>query len=298
MLDAGCASVRSRLSSTVLRKLEGSVSFGYSFSTRLRTAIKGLLTIGSNLSQTKEFRDLYEDILTKVAEPLEECGVSMSEMSSIIAACYYAAEEIPEMGKGGHHHHHHHAPSASTSTTTTTTTSATNAVGMSSSSSMAATTAYGNSTSANAGLTVGAMGSGNGGGGTGAGGVGGVSGGGNAVGSVFAASNISVRTSDGLTSRTDASVVTVGRESTGTQLTDRNSLIGGNSNAGGGGGGIGYTSGHYSASSSSMHVNQSYVSSTRIQSKAYYMRADWLRFLLFCKLTLTEFMMVDTNRRL
>lgn len=66
MLDAGCASVRSRLSSGILRKLEGSVSFGYSLSSRLRNVIKGLLTIGSNLSQTKEFRDLYEDILTKV----------------------------------------------------------------------------------------------------------------------------------------------------------------------------------------------------------------------------------------
>lgn len=295
MLDAGCASVRSRLASTVLRKLEGSVSFGYSFSTRLRTAIKGLLTIGSNLSQTKEFRDLYEDILTKVAEPLEECGVTMGEMGSIIAACYYAAEEIPEMGKGGHHHHHHHAPSASTSTTTT---SAANAAVTSSSMAAAAagssSAAYGSGASTYAGVTAGTMGTGGGGGsGGGGGGVGGVSGGGNAVGSVFAASNISVRTSDGLTSRSDASVVTVGRESTGTQLTDRNSLLGGNGNSG-----IGYTSGHYSASNSSMHLNQSYVSSTRIQSKAYYMRADWLRFLLFCKLTLTEFMMVDTNRRL
>lgn len=66
MLDAGCLALRSRLSSSILRKLEGSVSFGYSSSSRLRNIVKGLLTIGSNLSQTKEFRDLFEDILAKV----------------------------------------------------------------------------------------------------------------------------------------------------------------------------------------------------------------------------------------
>lgn len=78
--------------------------------------------IGSNLSQTKEFRDLFEDIITKVkqcfypfflhvftdtlmflqiAEPLEECGVTGNEMGQILSACYYVVQDIPDSGRVG-----------------------------------------------------------------------------------------------------------------------------------------------------------------------------------------------------
>lgn len=89
VLDSGCIQVRSRLTNSLLRKLEGSNSFtSLSAASRLRNTIKGLLMIGSNLSQTKEFRDLFEDIITKVKLSLFcflECD--LIEMCFAIADC-------------------------------------------------------------------------------------------------------------------------------------------------------------------------------------------------------------------
>ena len=61
LLDAGCHAVRHRLGHALAKKIDSSASYS-----RIRTVIKNLLQIGSNLSQSREFRDLFEDILTKV----------------------------------------------------------------------------------------------------------------------------------------------------------------------------------------------------------------------------------------
>ena len=45
-----------------------SCSCMYGSYSRIRTVIKNLLQIGANLSQSREFRDLFEDILTKVLQ--------------------------------------------------------------------------------------------------------------------------------------------------------------------------------------------------------------------------------------
>lgn len=97
LLDAGCNAVRSHIPPALLRRME-SGSSGFS---RVRNIIKGLLMIGSNLSQTKEFRDLFEDIIGKVVEPLEEWGVTAAtHMIQIVGACYYVVQDIPVSSRG------------------------------------------------------------------------------------------------------------------------------------------------------------------------------------------------------
>lgn len=67
-LDFSCQIVRSRVHPAVLRKLEGSNSAqSTSAHGKLRTIIKSLLTLAANLSQSREFRDLFEDLMTKVS---------------------------------------------------------------------------------------------------------------------------------------------------------------------------------------------------------------------------------------
>jgi hypothetical protein len=60
-LDLGCASVKQRLGNALYHKLEVGGA-----SSKLRNIVKALLLIGGNLSQSREYRDLFEDVLTKV----------------------------------------------------------------------------------------------------------------------------------------------------------------------------------------------------------------------------------------
>lgn len=95
MLDIGCNNVRSKLNPAILKKLDPSVGS----SGRLRNIVKSVLLIGANLSQTREYRDLFEDLVTKIAEPLEECGILPLDMPSIIAACFYVVSDIPDSNR-------------------------------------------------------------------------------------------------------------------------------------------------------------------------------------------------------
>ena len=63
-LDAGCNALKTRLGPSLAKKIENSSS-GFTGS-KIRSVVKHLLQIGANLSQTREYRDLFEDILTKV----------------------------------------------------------------------------------------------------------------------------------------------------------------------------------------------------------------------------------------
>ena len=95
----------------------------YGSYSRIRTVIKNLLQIGANLSQSREFRDLFEDILTKVlqnyvvlvsfwsilnnnkndlifwrlwypqvVEPLEEANLSIEELNRFMVCSIAAAD--------------------------------------------------------------------------------------------------------------------------------------------------------------------------------------------------------------
>ena len=59
----------------------------------LRVIIKSLLQIGANLSQAREYRDLFEDLLMKIAEPLEEYGLDNIEIMKVIHGCYYVISD-------------------------------------------------------------------------------------------------------------------------------------------------------------------------------------------------------------
>ena len=59
-LDVGCTSVRYKIGAALAAKLDPVGS------SKLRNIVKSLLLLGANLSQSREFRDLFEDVLTKV----------------------------------------------------------------------------------------------------------------------------------------------------------------------------------------------------------------------------------------
>jgi len=60
MLEQGVRTVRAALRPELSRKIE------VGGSSRISSIVKSLLQIGANLSQSREFRDLFEDLLTKV----------------------------------------------------------------------------------------------------------------------------------------------------------------------------------------------------------------------------------------
>jgi len=95
VLNAACQIVSSSLlersprgGPAILKKLEAS---------RLRSALKTVMQIGANLSQSREYRDFFEDVLTKVVEPLEEFGLSLAEMVVFLSSCSTLVKAIPSL---------------------------------------------------------------------------------------------------------------------------------------------------------------------------------------------------------
>jgi len=93
VLNYGCQLVISSLherqgGASIVRKLDNSG--------RLRSLLKSLMQIGANLSQSKEYRDFFEDVLTKVAEPLEEAGLTLNDMRSFLTSCSVLVRAIPD----------------------------------------------------------------------------------------------------------------------------------------------------------------------------------------------------------
>lgn len=73
---------RNALPTPLIRKLEG-VNSGNS---RMKSILKSLLSMASNLSQPREFRDLFEDT-AKVGESLKDAGLTVSEMHLFFIRC-------------------------------------------------------------------------------------------------------------------------------------------------------------------------------------------------------------------
>lgn len=94
-LDKGCNLIRLRLGAALMKKVEAQSSVSSMMGgSKLRNIVKSLLQLGANLSQSREYRDLLEDILTKVAEPLEESGLSSADMSIFLSACYDLVNDL------------------------------------------------------------------------------------------------------------------------------------------------------------------------------------------------------------
>lgn len=100
-LDSACAVLRQKLLTTLaggrelLRKLEAGPG-------RLRQAVKAILNIGSNLSQSREYKDIYEDMIQKVGDLLfVEWGLSKVEMNRFFLCCNQLvcgnADSFPKM---------------------------------------------------------------------------------------------------------------------------------------------------------------------------------------------------------
>ena len=94
VLDSGCASVRA-----ALQECGGPVTAKKIMEPfRIRVILKALMQIGANLSQSREFRDIFEDLLTKVCEPLEELGLTPAEQQLFLVCCARVGKEIPAEG--------------------------------------------------------------------------------------------------------------------------------------------------------------------------------------------------------
>jgi hypothetical protein len=91
LLDGVCQSLASKLGPGLVKKIEGNSTFHAS---RIRTIMKSILQIGANLSQSREYRDLFEDVLIKVAEPLEEAKLTREEMNVFMLCCIYGVNDL------------------------------------------------------------------------------------------------------------------------------------------------------------------------------------------------------------
>jgi hypothetical protein len=63
--------------------------------------VKSLLQLGATIAQSREFRDLFEIILTKLAEPLEDSSLSIAEMNIFLYHCCYLCNDIPSTDTHG-----------------------------------------------------------------------------------------------------------------------------------------------------------------------------------------------------
>jgi hypothetical protein len=66
---------------------------------RIRTVLKSLMQIGGHLSQTREFRDMLEDFLAKIVEPLEEAYLTPSEIRVFLECCSNVVKAFPDSGR-------------------------------------------------------------------------------------------------------------------------------------------------------------------------------------------------------
>jgi Acidic fibroblast growth factor binding (FIBP) len=66
---------------------------------RIRTVLKSLMQIGGHLSQTREYRDMLEDVLAKVVEPLEEASLTTAEIHTFLVCCAKVPKAFPENGR-------------------------------------------------------------------------------------------------------------------------------------------------------------------------------------------------------
>jgi hypothetical protein len=93
VLDKGIAELRKSIGSRtggdqILSKMD---------EIKMRTFVKNLMQIGSNLSQTREYRDLFEDVLTKVAETLKnEFGLNILQSQIFLINCACIVNVLPQ----------------------------------------------------------------------------------------------------------------------------------------------------------------------------------------------------------
>lgn len=66
---------------------------------RIRTVLKSLMQIGGHLSQTREYRDMLEDFLTKVVEPLEEATLNNAEIQLFLVCCSQVPKVFVDNGR-------------------------------------------------------------------------------------------------------------------------------------------------------------------------------------------------------
>lgn len=94
ILDHGCNYIKAELSERRGSSIKKGLDVG-----KIRTIVKALLQIGANLSQSREFRDIFEDLLSKVLEPLEELCLNASDIELFLTCCNFVVKAIPISGR-------------------------------------------------------------------------------------------------------------------------------------------------------------------------------------------------------
>ena len=56
--------------------------------------MKSLVVVGSQLCNVREYRDFYEDLLTKIVEPFEELGCSRDDINSILLCSCHLIDHV------------------------------------------------------------------------------------------------------------------------------------------------------------------------------------------------------------
>ena len=100
VLDTGVKYVRIALSERsgclrVMKRVDDS---------KMRIILKALMQIGANLSQSKEYRDLFEDVHEKVYEPLKDTGLDIEDCSRLLICGNEMVKALPTAnasGRGG-----------------------------------------------------------------------------------------------------------------------------------------------------------------------------------------------------
>ena len=91
-LDRGIAAIKK---SITLSRSAGTALLKKMDDGKIRNIVKVLMQIGASLSQSREYRDFLEDVLSKVANPLFESGLTLGQVQAFLIHCSVLMVAMP-----------------------------------------------------------------------------------------------------------------------------------------------------------------------------------------------------------
>jgi hypothetical protein len=90
-LDKGMIAIRKSIS----QRTQGALLLRKVTEEKMRVVVKALMQIGASLSQSREYRDYMEDILSKVSDPLVEVGLNLQQIQIFLIQCSCLVSILP-----------------------------------------------------------------------------------------------------------------------------------------------------------------------------------------------------------
>jgi hypothetical protein len=90
-LDKGIVAIRKSIS----QRTQGALLLRKITEEKMRMIVKSLMQIGASLSQSREYRDFLEDILSKISEPLHEFGLNVNQIQIFLIQCSCLLNVMP-----------------------------------------------------------------------------------------------------------------------------------------------------------------------------------------------------------